>query len=164
MVHEFCIHQGNRVFLPIKNTEWSQATNIELGLQIPSGSVILTFDLLYLLGVGMYIHHVHEIFVEALNAHWKTRQLSLWQLQCIYRGWFGLTQLRKGLEVTFGVWTKEPCDMNFCESPYFETWKLMRYLVPWNGTGVDIPACNDRHASFIVEYMTVQRWSVIRLP
>ena len=74
------------VLPPIKITERSQATNIELGLQIPSGGVILTFHLLYFSFGELYIHHVHgEIFVEALNA--------------IYRGWFGLTQLRKGLEV-----------------------------------------------------------------
>ena len=65
------------VLPPIKITERSQATNIELGLQIPSGGVILTFDLLYF-SVGSCTSIMFmRFFVDALNANSKHDRLQI---------------------------------------------------------------------------------------
>ncbi len=164
MVHEFCIHQLTVSSFQLKTPNGRRPPTLSLDCR--SLQVVSSLPLICCIcwGWGCTSIMFMGFFVEAPNIHWKTRQLSLWQQLLHLPRLVWIDPATEGFRGHIWGVNQEALWYEFCESPYFETWKLMRYIVPWNGTGVDIPACNDRHASFIVEYMTVQGWSVIRLP
>lgn len=139
MVHEFCIHQLTWSCLQLKSPNGRRPPTLSLdckSLQVVSS-----------------LPHVHGDFLLRLSMPTQNMKNMTNFLRtngcCMYQGWFGLTQLRKGLEVRFwgfgtvsnvrfdemgcgksnndGVgWTRKPCNVDgvnpFIWGP--ESWRV----------------------------------------